>query len=111
MSEKFFRLCPNCNKFFYDREKFLNHGCMIGAEPELASDGYPEDDDGEEVLEESEESLPEAESRRTVKQNSQRAEREKMVDFLRKHGVDMRKERSFRKIKMEYEKMKGGSEK
>jgi len=106
MSERFFRLCPNCHRFFYDRDKFINHGCMKGAEILTSETGvFPEDDDGEEAVVELDDGISEpVETQRTQERNAKQAEREKMIEYLRKRGVDMRGERSMRKIKKEYEK-------
>ena len=102
MSERFFKVCPVCNRFFYDREVFKKHGCGEGI-AESEPDAFPESDDGAEEAEDEPKAEVIAERRRDRDVTRKTGERAMMLQYLKRRGIDMRGERSLRKIREAYE--------
>ncbi len=91
--EKFFRLCPGCQQFFYSRNDFLSHHCAH-AESEITGDHKK--DGTVKIPRHSPDSEDKKEERRQL--------RKQYIGFLKKKGVHMESERSFKKIEEAYRK-------
>lgn len=109
MSMKFFRACPTCNKFFYDPERFRNHKCFETSPEEKKLKEHFEEinsmTSSEDVETKTNTYIPP--STEKMEQDTKKELREKYLAFLKKKGIDLTYERSFRKIKEAY-KANGG---
>lgn len=86
---RFFRACPNCNKFFYDEQKFKNHECGKEMPEELKkymAENHPVVSVKEDVPARVAE--PVSDYSKHADQMNRRNRRKEMLKVLKEHGVD-----------------------
>lgn len=109
MSEKFFRACPECRKFFTSRDSFLAHKCMVHEFRDPVQQTYKqqiEEMTGTEDVPKSE-YIPGGDAAKRNEQLQRSELKKKYISFLKGKGIDMSTERSFRKLEEAY-KSNGG---
>lgn len=84
---KYFRLCPECKQFFYDRASFLGHPC---GQTDVSAHGRANLP------------APAPTGRHAADRREQKLRRQRYLSYLDARNIDMRGERSFRKIEQAY---------
>ena len=86
---RFFRACPNCNKFFYDEQKFKNHECGKEMPEELKqymAENHPVISEKEDVPARVAE--PISDYNKHSEQMGKRGQKKEMLKVLKEHGID-----------------------
>lgn len=100
-TEPYFRLCQECHRFFYSKREFLLHPCNGDSQRQIDVDSLIPDAQ-EQEQESDPEPLPNPQPTADERQTTQRGLRIRYLAFLRKKGIRMAGERSFRKIETAY---------
>lgn len=113
--EKYFRLCPECHRFFYSKRDFLLHPCLDKNGGSGNENHNSIADSGDSLIDSTPEPphvdtsiVPEIVPTNPPvtadeRQANQRYLRNKYLTYLRKHGIDMAGERSFKKLENAYQ--------